>query len=295
MNELRRHAQQNSLEGITKNDRLLYAAACRHFDSWPQALCAAGLENPKKPWIKSAVLAAIRKRQQLGQPLHEVWKTDYRLYHAGQRLFGGWRKALRAAGIPASIRQTWTRERVVAALELLRHTRTVGEKTPTPNFYEAAVRYFGSWSAALASVGLKHTPRQVWSKERVLSETRAWYRQTGGDRDQLPIPLLGAMRRYWGGLTKTLEAAGLESYGVRKWSKSSIILEIQNRHVAGQPIQRPCDVEHSLASAARYHFGNWQKALNASGFVSDAVDSLSTGGAKTSIGPAWEQESCHVA
>jgi hypothetical protein len=269
---LQAHGRQNSLKGITTSAPYLYRAACRLFGDWTQALRAAGLENPNRRWTKSAVLAAIRKRQQLGQPLHDAWRCDPCLFGASKRLFGGWRNALRAAGIPVSIPRTWTRKRVLTALKALRNKRVFGGGTQVPSFYEPAVRYFGSWSAALATVGLTYTPHQVWSKERVLSETRVWYRRTGGDRSQLSPALLGAMRRYWGGLTKTLEAAGLESHVIRKWSKSLIIQEIQNRHIAGQPIQRPCDVEPALASAARTHFGSWQQALEASGLDSEIPD-----------------------
>lgn len=261
--------QQSSLRGITQSDPKLYEAAQRHFGSWPNALQAAGVGDSTPPWTAARVLEAIQERQRLHKPLLTISKHDRPLFVAARRFLGGWRKALRAAGIEVPHHERWDPDRVLQVLRQRRDQTIALTKTQRESLYAAAVRYFGSWAAALDQVGLRPATRQRWSKERVLSATRAWYQRTGGDREQLPLALRGAMQSYWGGLGKTLQAAGIDMDTARRWSAPLVIQEIQDRYVRGHSLQRPRDVDRSLASAARFYFGGWQAALAASGLETE--------------------------
>ena len=267
-------ADRNAWKGVSKKNQPLYQAAIRHFGSWSKALDAAGFG--KKTWTKALVIEVILERYRLNQPLKKVKVEDSELLSACRRLFGGWQKALRAAGLDQLAYRKWTRKKVIAGLKALRDQPHSLTQNYRKALYRANLRYFGSWSAALATVGLTCQIRQQWSKGRVLSEIRDWYRRTGGDRSQLPEGLRCAIYKYWETLSAVIQAAGFDLDVSRKWSPQLIIHQLQNRYVAGQPIRRPCDVEASLANAARHYFGSWQQALEASGIKLESQTSLPT-------------------
>ena len=81
------------------------AAAQRHFGSWGRALRAAGVE-PRvfERWTPERVIEEIQARHGRGLSLTSVWREHPRLFAAGQRYFGGWHQALRAAGLTPTLR-----------------------------------------------------------------------------------------------------------------------------------------------------------------------------------------------
>jgi hypothetical protein len=62
------------------------------------------------------VIEAIQARQRAGLSIASVWRDDHVLYSAGNRCFGNWTAALRAAGLAALARPKWSREVVLREL-----------------------------------------------------------------------------------------------------------------------------------------------------------------------------------
>lgn len=122
-----------------------------------------------------------------------------------------------------------------------------------------------------------------WSAERVISEVRQW-------RDQgQPLyanhirknfqELLAAAIRYYGSWQKALEAADIPYNEVRKyrrWSKDSIIREIQQLHSLGVDLSfrsMALSQHNAMVYAAirPKYFGSWRAALEAAGLVSEEI------------------------
>lgn len=117
--ELQRRVNQGQLlarREITSNDqdKHLSIMASGFFGSWQAAVRAAGFDpkayhqknlNPERKYTdEKEVLAAIRRRQRQGQPLNARGLThgdhqDVPLLYTARKLFGGWQKAIVAAGI----------------------------------------------------------------------------------------------------------------------------------------------------------------------------------------------------
>lgn len=108
----------------------LIAAAFRHFGSWKGALMAAGVPVMRRQskisslWTRERILETLRKEAREKRDLRSMRVKERipELVNATRRVFGGWRAALREAGvrIPRRIvlvrlvrRCKWTGERVL--------------------------------------------------------------------------------------------------------------------------------------------------------------------------------------
>jgi len=142
--------------------------------------------------------------------------------------------------------------------------------------------HFGSWRAAIEAAGLDygHIKRgeQVWTRDRIVQEVRRAVADgqdlLSGDFKRRNKKLYSAAcaRRYFGGWQRAIEAAGFRYGQMRQehfWSKSKIIVTIQDMHRRGQPLNWSHVEEHnpSLYRAARRreNFGSWKSALRAAG------------------------------
>ena len=90
---------------ISVNHSGLYAAGCRLFGSWKEAVSAAGLNYDEirkyKVWSQEKITQDIRKRFEDKEPITcqyvQVYCRD--LYMAAVHKFGSWQKAVSAAGV----------------------------------------------------------------------------------------------------------------------------------------------------------------------------------------------------
>jgi hypothetical protein len=102
-----REIQQRQRQGLTLNGNApansqLNATAKRHFGSWNAAIIAAGAVGAyglHRKWYPDSVLDEIRAQHERGVPMTAVRKRYRSLAYAARRYFGGWRKALAAAGV----------------------------------------------------------------------------------------------------------------------------------------------------------------------------------------------------
>lgn len=82
---------------------ILVRSAQKHFRTWARAVKAAGFEVPlpARLWTQEKVVARIQQDVRDGLRVNAAAVCSERggLYHAGRKLFGTWRGALRASGI----------------------------------------------------------------------------------------------------------------------------------------------------------------------------------------------------
>ena len=140
----------------------------RLFGSWDRALHAAGLDadevNRYRKWSKEAIVADLKARSREGQPLNSgaIQRDDPGLHAAAVRHFAGYDAALRAAKIdPDKVRQrrVWDRADVLKGLKAARKAgdrmSDSAVRRSQPALYGAAVRIFGSFTAARDAAGIK--------------------------------------------------------------------------------------------------------------------------------------------
>jgi hypothetical protein len=145
----------------------------RLFGRWDRALHAAGLDADEvsryRKWDKNTVAFELRSRVQDDEELNSgaVQQEDSGLHAAAVRHFGSYDSALRAARVdPGSVRRrrTWTKPQVVQALKKAkRGGKNLSDsaiRRADPALYGAAVRLFGTFTAARKAAGIK------WKRKR---------------------------------------------------------------------------------------------------------------------------------
>jgi len=216
----------------SKNQKLVSAAAYR-FGSYRAAIIEAGIDYAdvlRRPrWTKQNIIQTIKNAKRNGIDLHWAAVTKRRdetgkaAFAAIQpRLFGSWDRALHAAGLDAddvAIYRTWDKASVVFDLR----ARASGSELMNsgalqkddPGLHAAAVRYFGTYDAALRAAKLdpeKHRERRRWTKELVLKELKA-ARKTHKKLTDSVIrknnpALYGALVRLFGSFSAAMKGAG---------------------------------------------------------------------------------------
>ncbi len=171
--DARRADQPLHWSAVTKRrDELAKAAFAslqpRLFGSWDRALHAAGLDaddvNRYRKWTRASVVSELKARHRQADPVNSgaVQRDDPGLHAAAVRHFAGYDQALRAAKLdPDKVRQrkVWDRPDVVRALKAARkagqHLSDSAVRREQPAVYGAAVRLFGSFTAARDAAGIK--------------------------------------------------------------------------------------------------------------------------------------------
>jgi hypothetical protein len=216
-------------------------------------------------WTPERVIQEIRARHADGRPLRGVWRTDRALDIAARRCFGGWRKALLAAGLSAVPYRRWAKESVV---EAIRARQQLGQILSNVRLEDSGLGYaaqkcFGSWQAALAAAGVSLPDR--WTADRVLAEIHRRRKEglpLAGFSTQDPA-LFRAARRHFGDWQAALAAAGIPLESRRSWSPESVVAAIQARQ--GLKLKGLWRSDPPLYHAAKRHCGGWFRALRAAG------------------------------
>ena len=140
----------------------------RLFGSWDRALHGAGLDadeiNRYRKWDKERVIWELRSRWRDHEPLNSgaIQQDDSGLHAAAVRHFGGYDAALRAAKLdPEKVRErrNWSKSDVVLGLKSAKKSgqrlSDSSVRRDDPALDGAAVRLFGSFTAARAAAGVK--------------------------------------------------------------------------------------------------------------------------------------------
>lgn len=174
-------------------------------------------------WTREMILRHILEREAEGQPLTTGGEgVDHNLYCASRRIFGSWRNAIIAAGIPPERVLTWERwspAKILSKIRLISRRRrplTSDEiERRYHNLVSAARRHFGSWSKAVMAAGVDPTKLQrvvPWSRERVIEAilTRTLRSEPLVARLIEPRSLVDAGQRFFGSWKAAVSAAGVD-------------------------------------------------------------------------------------
>ncbi len=140
----------------------------RLFGSWDRALTASGLDaddiSRYRRWDKDSIVYELRSRSREHEPLNSgaLQSSDPGLHAASVRHFGSYDDALRAARLdPQKVRQrrSWQKTDVIQALRAIRRggsqVSDSAVRKDHPALYGAAIRLFGSFTAARGAAGMK--------------------------------------------------------------------------------------------------------------------------------------------
>ncbi len=216
-----------SSRAVTRRQWKLVAAAVRIFGTWPKALRAAGLDplrhRKTHHWTAEEVVARIRRHAET-LPSREIRALDPKLADGARQVFGSWKKAVEAAGVPWQVAHFWTREAILEALRA-RHRKgksltLVDIVRELPGVSNAVKREFGTYWEALRALGIdpgavcrrRPTP---WTRDQVLD--RIAVRRSKGRslaprdiRADEEYGLVKAGTKLFGGWPNALRAAGLD-------------------------------------------------------------------------------------
>jgi len=161
-----------SWTSVTKNKKysaMAYAAIRdNQFGSWDAALKGSGVDPTKvrryEAWDEDKIVRNIKSRAKRKKPLNSkaMQDEDSKLFNAALNYFGGWDKALVAAGIkPEDVykRRRWSADLIKKEIKRLHRA---GDDLAAPNMranhsslYSAACKYFSTWTAAREACGIK--------------------------------------------------------------------------------------------------------------------------------------------
>ncbi len=177
----------------------------------------------RRKWTREQIIRLILECEAEGLPL-TVGEPgiSQSIYQAGSRIFGSWRNAIQAAGVPperGNCEAKWPATRILTVirnLERRRHPLSVQQlEHRYGSMVSAARRLFGSWSKAILAAGVNPTKlRRVvpWTRERVVEGilTRALRDESLAPRSVQPRSLVEAGRRFFGSWSAAMDAAGLD-------------------------------------------------------------------------------------
>lgn len=241
----------------------------------------AYLESIGRRWTKERVVAEIRRHVAAGKPLNAgkvAREHGYALRDAGERLFGNWNNALKAAGLDPwtiSARHFWTKGRILQELRRIaaqggRHGPGAIASGDHAALYAAASELFGTWHGALRAAGLRpiRADRRKWSRSLILGEIRARLRRG------LPVTAKVLQREeptlyhYFRSVVGKSLSAVLQDMGLRgtaiAWTKPLLLRELRHFHLKGRS-RLPGVTRDALYQAARDYFGSWGNALKSAG------------------------------
>jgi hypothetical protein len=175
-------------------------------------------------WTREQIIRELIRREAAALPLYAGRKSDVEpaLHESAIRVFGSWRNAVTAAGIPVELavsHDRWPPAKVLAAIQTIARRKTPLRPNELRERYgklsSAARRIFGSWSRAVIAAGVdpaKLRTNPAWTQDRVVEEIliRALKREPLRARSVEPKSLNYAGVRLFGNWSAALDAAGVD-------------------------------------------------------------------------------------
>lgn len=216
------------LKAVRGEDNGLMDAGIRRFGSWKRAIEAAGIDYGEicltPPWTEEKVLKGIVELQAGGADLlsTKVAKEHNRLFRWGVRFFGGWEKAVRAAGImnyeDYRMSTKWDEKKVIKRVkERIKQGEPINAgavQRDDAGFFQAAKRVFGTWDKAVEAAGInyeKHRGMRRWSRDIIVKAIQDRARQ-GKEINSQAVKsgdggLYSAAARHFGSWSEAVKAA----------------------------------------------------------------------------------------
>ncbi len=154
---------------IARNYPALAYAGRRYCGSWEDAVKAAGFDyesiRRKSFWNRQKIVKQIRELKTRGEPLN-VSAAEVKhggLVGAAAVYFGSWRQAIEAAGfnyLKIKRQKEWSKQEIVSEIRRMRREgvelrTTIPVRRRYRTLHAAAIRYFGSWAAAMKAAKLE--------------------------------------------------------------------------------------------------------------------------------------------
>lgn len=159
---------------VARSYPALAYAARKYLGGWEEAIGAAGLDysriRRKRFWSRKRIVDRIKELHAAGEPIYVSYaERHYQgLVGAATMYFGSWGEAIRAAGFDyARIKRQkeWSKREIVREIKRMKReglnlSTTIAVRAKYRTLHAAAVRYFGSWAAALKAARLEKLLRR---------------------------------------------------------------------------------------------------------------------------------------
>lgn len=250
----------------------------------------------RKIWDAETVVSAVQALHRQGSKVNTTYvlRNQQRLYSAGVRYFGTWKKVLEAANLSHAVptRNTWSKEIIVAKIIELRdgqeplHNHHI--KKNHSILYTVSCQYFGSWKAAVEAAGIdydsvRRATHRKWSRDAIVKEIlrrRNEGLSVSGSIVQVEdIGLYEAAGFHFGkgGWASARQAAGLPRRDPRPgiiYDRRVVIYGLTKLYAEGHDINVAAFLGSShmnLMTAGIRLFGSHDKALAAAGFDPEKI------------------------
>lgn len=271
--------KQDAKDGIAPCSTVsYYGAARREFGDWEAACEAAGLTmrselhdqeyGNHQTWNRRKVINQIQEDAEDG-----IAPSSKEVSYAqtANIYCGSWNKACEMAGVTPSdqapVREKWTRERIIQALQEQSDEEGVAPPSYKSSFRKAVQRHFDSWQAACEAAGVNPRSQkpQKWTREHIIKQIKKHARDGKPPYAKNHKSLHQAARKYFDNWDEALKEAGFSDADIRRknWSRKKVIRRIKE---ASEDGSIPSTKEHQkLYQAAKRHFDSWWDALREAG------------------------------
>jgi 5,10-methylene-tetrahydrofolate dehydrogenase/methenyl tetrahydrofolate cyclohydrolase len=169
LKELKSKGEQLNSGHVARTMPALAYAARKYLGSWERAIKAAGMDydkiRRKSFWSKKKIVERILELKKAGKPLHvSAAEINYGgLVGAATVYFGSWGKAIKSAGLDYTKikrQKEWSKDEIVSEIKRMKReglalSTTIPVRAKYRTLHAAAIRYFGSWAAAMKAAKLE--------------------------------------------------------------------------------------------------------------------------------------------
>jgi hypothetical protein len=293
LEELRERARKKQELAQSRVRAPLVNAAIHYLGSYAKAIAAVGLDYEAikihgAGLDREEIIAKLQELDRAGVKLNygRIREQGWVLLGGMRREFGTTARALKAAGVPYYPRHIWNRRKVLAGLrQVQREGRGLSLSSMLKGnrrLEAAAVKYFGSYGAAIEALGLDYAQVRTtqWSKEKIVGELRrlveSGVKPNGTDIRRANSRLYSASALYFGSLGKALRVAGIKYQKGVGWSRVKVVRRLKDLARVGEDLSPPAMGKRfgTLVNRACEFFGSYDKAIQAAGL--DYPDSEQT-------------------
>jgi hypothetical protein len=252
---------------------------------------AAGDNNPRnKIWTPEKVIAGLKAfyAPWTGTSPPSLEEVNPPLHGGARRVFGTFKAAMLAAGLPYPPHPHPNDTEVIAALRKMHaEGRDLSLKAVSNrrggSLLGPALHRFGSWRKAVEAAGIDYaTVERIreWDRDTIIAELRRRHREDlptdGGAVQRQDLRLWAAARRQFGSHLNATEGAGIPPEPVPPewtWSAAQFQDALRELHAAGADLFRGRirRSHRDLFYAARKRLGSWRKAIESIGLNYDSI------------------------
>lgn len=253
-----------------KSEVLQGVIIAKYFGGWAKAIELAGVKVRKKEYTKEDLLEILKaKAEELGRvPL----KRDLSQGLIISKRFGGWNRALEAAGMREA-KKEYTNEEL---LDLIRaKAKEVGRAPLKREIPQGLIitKRFGGWDKAIETAGVK-VHKYEHTNEELIDIIRAKAEEVGRAplRSEISQGLIISKR--FGGWSKAVEIAGVKE-NKNEYTNEELIGLIKEKAAERGRVPLKSDLLQGTIITKR--FNGWVKALKAAGMANKHSDEDLTG------------------